>query len=66
MRPYHISNLDKEDEAIKFLFSQTAFFGHLYNKTLIEKLRYDVQEDLKSRINEILFIINKELETIHD
>lgn len=50
------------DDAIKFLFAQDAFFGHLYFKTLIEKLRYGYQQDLFSRITEILFLINKELE----
>ena len=51
-----------EDAAIKFLFEQDVFFGHLYNKTIIERLRYDVQKDLLFRLTEILAIINKELE----
>ncbi|WP_282134332.1 DUF6090 family protein [Seonamhaeicola maritimus] len=57
-----ISGLD-EEEAINFLFKQKAFFGHLYNKTLIEKLRFDIQQDLLVRMEDILTIINKEIST---
>jgi hypothetical protein len=52
-----------EDEAIAFLFKQDAFFGHLYQKTILEHLRYTIQQDLLTRIEEILRIIDDELGT---
>ncbi|WP_166959333.1 DUF6090 family protein [Yeosuana marina] len=52
----------KEDDAIKYLLEQDAFFGLLCYKTYIEKLRYDYQEDLLLRINNIIEILKKELE----
>jgi hypothetical protein len=56
----------KEDYAIKYLFEQDAFFGLLYYKTYIERLRYNYQEDLLLRITNIIEIINKELEKSDD
>nr|WP_188466271.1 DUF6090 family protein [Bizionia arctica] len=58
------SDRAKEAEAIKFLFEQKAFFGHLYNKTQLEDLRHIIQKDLMNLISEILEIIDKELKTI--
>ena len=55
-----ISN-PNEDMAIKFLFEQDAFFGHLYHKTSLEHLRYTIQQDLLNRIEKIIAILNKEL-----
>jgi hypothetical protein len=52
----------KEDEAINFLFKQDAFFGHLYNKTTVEELRYTIQEEMLDKINNILDILNQEIE----
>jgi len=51
-----------EDDAIKYLFEQDAFFGLLNYKTYIERLRYGYQEDLLLRINNIISTINEELE----
>ena len=51
----------KETDAIKYLFEQDAFFGLLYSKTYLEKLRYEYQEDLLSRITSILETITLEL-----
>jgi hypothetical protein len=56
------SDPDKEAKAVEYLFQQEAFFGHLYHKTGIEYLRYEIQNDLMNRITEILSIIDKELE----
>lgn len=53
---------EKEEDAVRYLFRQDAFFGHLYNKTIIEELRYSNQRDLMSRINKIIAVIDKELE----
>lgn len=50
-----------EDETISFLFKQHGFFGHLYQKTKIEQLRYTIQQELLTRIEEIQKIINDEL-----
>ncbi|MFK5879163.1 MAG: DUF6090 family protein [Flavobacteriaceae bacterium] len=50
-----------ESEAIKFLFKQDAFFGHLYYKTILEDLRYVIQQDLLERIEEIISILNEEI-----
>lgn len=55
------SDVNKELEAITHLFQQDAFFGHLYNKTQLENLRYSIQEDLMNRIIEIISIIEGEL-----
>lgn len=52
-----------EDLAIKFIFEQNAFFGHLYEKTSLEHLRYTIQQELLMRIEKILSVINKELST---
>ncbi|MFL0352223.1 DUF6090 family protein [Xanthomarina sp. GH4-25] len=60
------SDADKEAEAIKFLFKQKAFFGHLYNKTQLEDLRHSIQKDLMNRITEILAIIDEELKPIEN
>ena len=54
-----------EAEAVAFLFKQDAFFGHLYQKTLLEELRYTIQQDLLTRIEEIREIINDELGSLH-
>jgi len=51
----------KENIAIDFLFKQDAFFGHLYNKTEIENLRYIIQEEMLNDMTEILAILNEEL-----
>jgi hypothetical protein len=51
----------KEDEAIEYLMDQDAFFGHLYEKTLLEHLRYTIQQDVLARIEDILSILNNEL-----
>ena len=51
----------KEGEAIAYLMEQDAFFGLLYEKTLLEHLRYTIQQDVLARIEEILSILNKEL-----
>ena len=56
----------KESEAIKFLFKQDAFFGHLYGKTLLEDLRYTIQQDLLARIEEIISILKEELTNTND
>jgi len=55
-----------EDAALKFLFEQDAFFGHLYFKTILEHLRYTIQQDLLTRIEEILSIINNELDPLKE
>ena len=55
-----LSGLNEQD-AITFLFKQKSFFGHLYNKTLIEDLRFDIQKDLMFRIDEIIKVIDTEL-----
>ena len=52
----------KEDEAVDFLFKQDAFFGNLFNRALVEDLRYRIQEDLLFKINEILILLNNEIE----
>ena len=52
----------KADDAVQYLFEQDAFFGLLFYKTYLEKLRYDYQEDLLLRINNIISTLNKELE----
>jgi hypothetical protein len=52
----------KETEAIKFIFEQEAFFGLLFERTTLEHLRLSIQNDLFTRIMEILAIINEELE----
>ena len=56
-----VSNPKEEVAAIKFLFKQKSFFGHLYNKTAIEKLRFDLQNELAVRIIKIVSIIDQEL-----
>ena len=52
----------REDEAIDFLFKQDAFFGNLINRALVEQLRYSIQTDLLSKINEILLVLANEIE----
>jgi hypothetical protein len=56
----------KEAFAIKYLFKQDVFFGLLYYKTYIERLRYNYQEYLLLKITNIIEIINKELEKSND
>ncbi|HEY5688165.1 MAG TPA: DUF6090 family protein [Yeosuana sp.] len=50
-----------EAESIKFLFKQDAFFGHLFEKTGLEYLRYSIQQDLLFRIEQILTILSEEI-----
>ena len=57
-----VSDAGKEGQALKHLFEQDAFFSYLYHKTVIEELRLTIQEDLLSRMSEILSIIDNELE----
>jgi hypothetical protein len=52
----------KEDFAIDFLFKQDAFFGNLLSKTIVEKLRYNIQEKMLNHITQILSILNQEIE----
>ena len=52
----------KEDMAIDFIFKQDAFFGNLIQKTELEYLRYTIQEDLLTKITQILTILTNEIE----
>jgi hypothetical protein len=52
---------DKTEIAIDYLFQQDAFFGNLYNKTIVEHTRYTIHEDLMNRIDEILNLLKQEL-----
>ena len=53
----------REDMAIDFLFKQDAFFGNLIHRTMVEYLRYSIQEDMLVKIDEILLVLNNEIET---
>jgi hypothetical protein len=52
----------REDMAIDFLFKQDAFFGNLIHRTMVEYLRYSIQEDMLVKIDEILLVLNNEIE----
>jgi hypothetical protein len=51
----------KEDEAIKYLFKEEAFFGNLYAKVQLEGNRHNFQKDLLKRVEDILLILDDEL-----
>ena len=53
----------REDMAINFLFKQDAFFGNLIQRTMVEYLRYSIQEDMLVKIDEILLVLNNEIKT---
>ena len=53
----------REDMAIDFLFKQYAFFGNLIHRTVVEYLRYSIQEDMLVKIDEILLVLNNEIKT---
>jgi hypothetical protein len=46
----------REDMAIDFLFKQDAFCGNLIHRTMVEYLRYSIQEDMLVKIDEILLV----------
>ena len=62
----NLINASNENEAISFLFKQDAFFNHLAQKTILENLRYSIQEDLLVRIEQIIRIIDKEIQQFND
>jgi hypothetical protein len=61
---YPNSDSNKEDEAIKYLFKQEALFGNLYSKVQLEGNRYQLQENLLKRVEDILLIIDEELKLV--
>jgi len=56
----------KEDFAIDFLFKQDAFFSILVSKTVVENLRYRIQEEMLNYINQIVLILNQEIALYND
>ena len=50
-----------EAASIKFLFKQDAFFGHLFEKTSLENIRYTIQQDLLLRIEQLLSILSEDI-----